>query len=772
MVWALRISTRSSAKPRVGKYYWRRGCGTGALPTLTGNARLAMVHSDLNLQLHSSWITRPMQTIFRPCRVLSLGLLALVTIPDDALVGQSPAKVSRPFQYSGYTTPDWTGHTRSSVFVSMRDGTKLAVDVFLPREYHGKGKAPTRFPVVFRYTPYGRTFLDLKTGNVPVDPFFLQYGYAYVAADMRGTGASFGWMNLMDARVRDDGKELVDWIAAQSWSDGNVGMRGGSYEGWSQLAVASKAPKALKAIVPAHPGWDGMISHPGGIYSYAFMQMWTATTYHLNRSSVFAPFPIPPTPPVIDENGDGQIVDEIPLDLNGNGWFSDDYAWPLDRGPKPKYPDGVERTHNYYLSAVMQHVADPAGAPGTYDGDPVISAMPFWDSKRPGDGLTAPDLNWAWLPDVMRSKVPILNLAGWFDAFTESSFQLHSTMRLTNPARLIARPVYHQGVSASFARFIGADTSAGASLIQDRIEELRWFDRWLKGVQNGVDKEPPLLLFVMNDGWRPSATWPPPGKVDTKFFLGAGQTLATSAPATTNTDSYTADFSQYSAWAPWQDKGPIAEVDSLLHRPAPAIKAFGRNRQFMFGVPEGPPVRTEFDKKGLTYTSTPLSHDTDVIGHPLVHVWASSTADDGDFFFYLEDVDANGEAVLVTDYQHRAGFATLHNNNEMIPNNPRISVQPKLPWHGYRQSDYNPRVFARGGVVEIVTALYPTAWRFKKGHSIRLSVQSADWPTFELHPRLSPQNRPDAPDNITPRITLHRGGERKSFVELPVVPHQ
>ena len=191
----------------------------------------------------------------------------------------------------------------------------------------------------------------------------------------------------------------------------------------------------------------------------------------------------------------------------------------------------------------------------------------------------------------------------------------------------------------------------------------------------------------------------------------------------------------------------------------------------MFGVAETLPYRTEMDKQSLTYTTEPLSEDTEVTGHPIVHVWASSTADYGDFFFYLEDVDENGESVLVTDYYHRAGFATLVDNDEMIPNNPGIDVLPDLPWHGYREADYTDRVFADGAIVEVVTDLHPTSWVFKAGHRIRLSIATADWPVFELHPKLSPSNRPDGSDNIVPTIAIHRGGERASYIELPVIPN-
>lgn len=662
-------------------------------------------------------------------------------------------------------------HMRTSQFVTMRDGTRLAVDVLLPGVVRGVDGASVRFPVIFQYTPYGRSSLDMQTRKIRVRPdfqFFLSHGYAIVCADMRGTGASFGWMNQFERRLRDDGKDLVDWIAAQPWSDGNVGMTGGSYVGWSQLAVASGKPKALKAIAPLVVGWDGFVMHPGGIYSQAFMQAWSALIFQLNRGSAFSSYA--PALPVIDEDGDGDVVDEIPIDLDGDGGFIDDYRWPLASGPAPRYADGMHRQHHYYLDAVMQHAADPAGAPGTFDADTVFNPLEFWDTQRPGDGLTSPDLNWAWLPEVADSGVAILNLGGWFDPFIRSSFELHSTLAGKNPARIVVYPSYHQGISPAFAEAIGAGSSK--DLLSDQLtEQLRWFDHWLKHIDNGVDRAPPVRVFVVNSGWRDEAMWPPARVKNTKLYLDASHGLITAAsPKSHGRDQYRVDFTHYSGWAPPLETAPIAAVNRQVPRPAPAVATYLRNRQFMLGVPASAPVRTKHDRKALVYTSAPLEQDTDIIGHPLVHIWASSTAPDGDFFFYLEDVDPNGEALLVSEYQHRAGFARLRSNDEMIPNNPGIDVKPDLPWHGFRRADYDNRVFAGGKVVPIITALYPTAWRFRKGHSIRLAITGADWPTFALHPKLSPQNRPGGRGNIVPTIAVHRGGPRASYLQLPIVP--
>ncbi len=104
----------------------------------------------------------------------------------------------------------------------------------------------------------------------------------------------------------------------------------------------------------------------------------------------------------------------------------------------------------------------------------------------------------------------------------------------------------------------------------------------------------------------------------------------------------------------------------------------------------------------------PYEADTEITGHPILHLFVSSTAPDGDFFVYLEDVDENGEALLVTEGQLRAGFAVLRNNDKMILAGTKgIDVKPELPWHGFEKNDWNPEVFANDAVVELVIDYFP-----------------------------------------------------------------
>jgi len=282
------------------------------------------------------------------------------------------------------------------------------------------------------------------------------------------------------------------------------------------------------------------------------------------------------------------------------------------------------------------------------------------------------------------------------------------------------------------------------------LEEVRFFDHYLKGIDNGIDKEPPIYLYVMHgDGWRFEKEWPLARQEIHEYFLGPDGTLQPSVgPA--GGDKYKADFTTSSTYG-----------------------SNHANRWLGIGadVPNALPVRTDEDMKCQVYTSDPMTADMEVTGHPIIHLSVSSTASHGDFFFYLEDVDETGKAVLVSEGELRAGFAALHNNDDIITNaDHHIDVLPDVPWHGYKKSEYQDAILANGKVVELVVDFLPTSWVFQKGHRIRVSLACANYPTFRLNPKLSPANKADASDNIVPTITIHRGPKYRSRVILPVIP--
>lgn len=626
----------------------------------------------------------------------------------------------------------------------MADGISLALTLYLPKD----GPASGQYPTIFTYTPYHRTRLDPATGSevtwfdTAVVEFFTSYGYAMVLADMRGSGASFGTKEDMTPQLAADGRQLVDWIATQPWSNGNVGMVGGSYLGWAQLATAGTKPEALKCIMPELTAFDtytGPVFNPGGIKNHGLNDL-LSTALNLYDKNIYIPGVFLPAMPAFDEDGDGFFTDESPLDLNGNGTFLDDYLLPDN---PPQYADGQTRNHLFFL-ATRAHLANQAVNQWS-------AIRPFRDDFSPA-GYTYPEHGPNDTPArLAESGIPIYSSGGWFDAFARDIPQWYATMHRSNPAKLLMGPIIHsapgmsaaRGIGPYYAYFGGNPAELASSYL---LERLRFLDRYLKGIDNNLDVEPPVYIYVMNgEGWRFENSWPPARRKMKRLYLNKNSSLTTT-PSGNGADQYQSDFTH-----------DTRETGSNANR-------------WNLGALRQVALRTAQDSKSLPYSTAPLSEDTEVTGHPIVHLQISSSADDGDIFVYLEDVDENGEAYLVCDGMLRAGFAGLVDNSDILDGDTAVTVQPDLPWHGYKNNDYVDGIFSNGAIVALEFDLLPTSWVFKKGHRIRVSLATSDWPTFALNPQLSPTDNPNAPGNIIPTITVHRSKSKASFIELPVIP--
>lgn len=653
-----------------------------------------------------------------------------------ALVPTAEAQESSPQAYSGYSEAEYGDVAFSSTYIPLRDGERMAVDIYLPQE----GPKRDGFPVVVQYTPYQRSVVDPKTGKISnltrkkLEMDLVAHGYALVRADMRGTGASTGWLMDFIPALWEDGKELIDWIAEQSWCDGNVGMMGGSYLGWSQTATAFHRPKALKCIMPTVvplEGYTGEV-YPGGIYLQGFLKMWSAGTHPSQRSYYLPDQGVLPTLPAEDEDGDGELADEVPLDQNGNGTF-------LDDGYPPKYADGSARTRHVFYQAIKEHEKN-------LDYHSWAKESFFIDAPSPlGFDLSDLSPN-AHVEAIMAGGIPIYNVGGWFDGFARGTMELYATMKDRNPSKVIMFPGFHSVTAGPYYEHLGYDRGAAADVLAR--EHFRFFDRYLKGIDNGIEEDDPIYLYTMHgDGWRFEKEWPLTREQRTSLFLTPDKQLQHEA-STPGTLPYKADFTHSSTYG-----------DSKGNR---WVGIGGRRPSVL-------PDRAQKDQQCLTFTGDLLDDALEVTGHPSVQITVSSTEAYGDFFVYLEDVTPTGEAVLVTEGQLRAGFHRLV-DNDLIVESRAVNVLPELPWHGYREADYVDGALADGVQRELVISLHPTSWVFRKGHRIRLTLACADWPTFRLHPQLSPANDPADKANRVPTITVHTGSATGSRLELPVIP--
>src|SRR6187455_3264344 len=189
-------------------------------------------------------------------------LLASALIFTTSVATAREQKVSRPGDYRGYSSAHYDGHELTSRYVQVRDGTRIAVDIFRPA--NAGRVAPGRFPIVWMHTPYNRrnTQNGLTAANYPGKALQLvKYGYAVAVADFRGTYASFGknagynrgeWQDA----ARFDAYDITEWLASRPWSSGKIGMWGCSATGGSQMQSLTNAAPSLKAVVAMSAEWD------------------------------------------------------------------------------------------------------------------------------------------------------------------------------------------------------------------------------------------------------------------------------------------------------------------------------------------------------------------------------------------------------------------------------------------------------------------------------------------------------------------------------------
>lgn len=653
--------------------------------------------------------------------------------------------VDDPFDYPGAQEPLYDGYEITTQYVELEDGTRIATDVYLP----SGGPVVDTYPTVFQFTAYNRAILIPRFGPlkwvgakalglgegpvfdmaeiVPNMAFLLSHGYAMVVSDMRGTGASFGSQLPLMPQLGQDGKQMIDWIASQPWCDGNVGMMGPSYLGWVQYMTAANHPEALKCIMPEVFGFDVYTAafRPGGILASRWIHSFDRVLQKLNRNWYDLGTNAVPSLPVIDEDGDGKLTDEWPK--------MDSSSQVL--GAVPNYKDGIQRDSNFYYQASLEHLNN------VLIREFATPQFKFRDASGPAghEAIDFPSVSPAqYLPEMMESEIPVYHVAGWFDGFTKGAFQYYASMGIDYPGNLFVAPRFHIGaVPKYYRKEVGYEGNYKDHL---GIEQLRFFDRYLKGIDNGFEDLPPVLLFVMNKGWKQAPNWPLPNEERQLLLFDESGRLGQTA--TSGIDEYRVDFTAHSDYGRQE-----------------------RNRWLMTTVGPGTVMRrTRLDEQCLWYQTEPLVEGKEVTGHPIVTIWLSSNQSEGDIFVYLEDVAPDGTATYVTEGQLRSAYRQLVDNDQIVEG--RYDVKPDLPWHGYGEEHYLPESLGEEAV-ELKLDLLPTSWYFRPGHRIRVSIAGADAGNFELNPVLCPEGTVESCAETFYRI--HRGEAFPSGIDLPVI---
>ncbi|RPJ41951.1 MAG: CocE/NonD family hydrolase [Deltaproteobacteria bacterium] len=635
-------------------------------------------------------------------------LLAVVLVLASACVFKKylgQGKVSTFGKYQGYSEAIYDGNQRFSDYLTLSNGTRLAYDLILPTQNGVPAAKP--LPVLFKYTPYLRTFTIFdqagnnlisklfhlgwkeraylrvrywfgERGNL-MDPVFrtkylenlLKHGYAVIVVERPGTGASFGIMNASFEVGAKEVNEILNWIAAQSWCNGKIGMYGDSFQAMIQFAAAATGNPHLKAIFPTSSGFDtySSVSYPGGVYNKAFGSFFSWSTSFLETV---------PTP--VDADKDGALLAQARQERRGATLGKQSEIW--------------------------------------------LKKFPFRDSTTPeGDRIwEGPGNLYPLLDRINQSGIPVYLTTGWYDLFSGAGDMFRWHANLTGPKRLLVRPADHSTVEKNqFDLDFGAETH-------------RWFDYWLKGIDNGIMSEPSIYYYVMGasqkEAWQTATHWPPAGRKETTYYFAEGKIGSVSSV----NDGFL------------QPEPPGREAAADVYAVDYSTTSGKHSRWQAVNWPRNYPDLRTNDQKSLTYTTAPLESDLEVTGHPVVRLWFITDAPDLDFFVYLEEVDGNRAAYL-TEGNLRASHRAL----SKAPFN-----NLGLPYHRHYKSELAP--IPAGEPVELVFDLLPISYLFRAGTRIRITVTCADADNFDT-----------SVIDPAPNLRLLRDADHPSSIRLPVI---
>jgi len=591
--------------------------------------------------------------------------------------------------------------------VAMRDGVRLATDVYLPAR--NGSPAAGKFPAVLERTPYN------KNASNAIARALVTHGYAIVVQDVRGRYASEGrWVPVRDDPK--DGFDTAEWIGAQPWFDGNLGAIGTSYGGATQHALAIGRAPHLKAMVPRNAMSD--FGRYGVRHNGAFELRWFNWVTTLGNAAG-TPNAMPAAERAAAQKAAAPALAEMGTQVR-------EYVrgLPLRPGTTPlKFAPDYEA----WLVEAMSH--------GDYDD--------FW--KNSGSSVV----------DHLEEyeDVPEYHTTGWYDSWGTPVANLNFVeLRKSKKSlqRLIVGPWIHSSENRSYAGEAQFTPDAALDL---QAFHLRWFDHWLKGVDNGVDREPPVRIYVMGGGdahktpegrifvgghWRDEQEWPLARAQDVPYYLLGGGRLGPGKPGDQAPLRYLFDPRNPVPTL----GGNVSSQGTLMFQGA----ADQRCRPDFWLCSDSRPLSSRNDV--LMFQTPPLDTPIEVTGRLIVKLWASSSAPDTDFTAKLIDV---------------------YPPNPDFPRGVDLNIADSIVRARYRHGPGKAELLKPGVPEEFTIEMYPTSLVFARGHRIRLDISSSNFPRFDVNPNtgepLNDNRRWQTAEN-----TVYLDAKHPSRIVLPVIP--
>ena len=570
------------------------------------------------------------------------------------------------------------------VMVTMRDGIRLATDIYRPSVVGVPKAGP--LPVILERTAYGKSErsrseievgMDVPMTRAEVASHFVRHGYVVIYQDCRGRFGSEGeFVKYLSEGA--DGFDTLAWIVRQGWCSGKIGTMGLSYAAHTQMALACLNPPGLATMVLDSGGFANAFTcgiRQGGAFE---LKQATWAYNHANES------PVARNDPLVAK---ALAAEDL------RSWFKV-MPWSEGRSPVrwvPEYED--------YLLEQWRR--------GTFDD--------YWRQT----GLYAAG-HYDHFPDI-----PVAFLSSWYDCYVACTLENYAGLSRSDSRHLelIMAPGLHGDRNECIAGDVsfGPRAPIGGNIAESWLEYRRqWFDRWLKDAEPAQSDAPKVRLFLMGGGsgrrdgdgrldhggaWVSGSAWPLPQSEDFKLYLHRDGRLLETEPADDD-DPLTYDF---------DPANPVPTIGGALTSGRPVFEGGGfdqREDERFFGTSRpGLPLSSRADV--LTFETEELAADLAIIGPVSVRLFASTDGPDTDFTAKLIDVYPPSD-----DYP--TGFSMI--------------LTDGIFRCRYRKSFERPEPCQPGEVMEIVIEPFATANLFKAGHRIRIDISSSNFPKYDVNP--------------------------------------
>ena len=660
-------------------------------------------------------VMSPARTRVRAIPVPFLALLTLAALtaceaPEPDGDDRPTTEERRAERFALEARLDSIAEIERKVMVRTSDGTRLATSVYVPKDRAGP------VPTIFSRTPYNFNYWDVDlrapSGRLSRVIEAVERGYAYVVQNERGRYYSEGSWDILGPPLTD-GDDALTWIAAQPWSNGKVGLVGCSSTAEWQMAVASLGNPALAAMNPQ--GFGAGVGRVDGWYEQgnwyrggAVQMLFIAWLYGMQND----------------------VRPMFPADATQDELARVSRYWDL--GPNMPYVDWSEGLRHLPVEDIIQTVG---GQPGIFSEAKDVPTGGRMIQRTPDDS--------AWYRgglyhDHMPFDVPSLWYMSWYDVSIGPNLAMFNHARdaaspeVADQQYAVIAPVLHCAYSRATENTMVGDRNVGDARLDYDALTWGWFDRFLKGQENGLlDTLPKVRYYTMGSNeWQSSSTWPPEGAETVTYYLasrgeaGSSTTdglLVGEPPEPDRPDEFTYD-----------PLDPVPSHGGNVCCTGNAVRAGALDQRELEGE------RSDI----LVYSTAPLEEGMEVSGPVTVTLYVESDARDTDFTAKLVDVYPDGTAYNLDETIQRMRYRDGYDR--------RVWMEPD-------------------SVYEVTLGPLNTSNWFAPGHRIRIEISSSNFPRFDRNLNTGGDNYSET-EGVVATNAVHHSGFYPSRVELTVVP--